>query len=78
VTGPKDVIGSNPIGALNDDLRLACLEALKMSRDACRDHALAHSWENSARQFIGNIKRIVPGEYDRSQFSSVIAATANG
>src|SRR5207244_10071637 len=54
VTGPKDVIANNPIGALNDDLRIACLDALKMSRQACRDYALANSWENSARQFIGN------------------------
>ena len=25
VTGPKDVIGDNPIGVLNEDLRVACL-----------------------------------------------------
>jgi len=25
VTGPRDVIGSAPVGALNDDLREACL-----------------------------------------------------
>jgi glycosyltransferase involved in cell wall biosynthesis len=78
VTGPKDVIGTHPIGALNDDLRNACLDALKMSRQACREYALAHSWENSARQFIGNIKRIVPGQSDRAPVHSAVAATANG
>ena len=78
VTGPKDVIANNPIGALNEDLRVACLDALKMSRQACRDYALAHSWENSARQFIGNIKRIVPGNAGRSPLHSAVAATANG
>ncbi len=78
VTGPKDVIADNPIGALNEDLRLACLDALKMSRQACRDYALAHSWENSARQFIGNIKRIVPGNAGRLPLPSAVAATANG
>ena len=78
VTGPKDVIGSNPIGALNEDLRVACLKALTMSRAACRDYALAHSWENSARQFVGNIKRIVPGNAGRSQLHSPVAATASG
>jgi glycosyltransferase involved in cell wall biosynthesis len=36
VTGPKDVIADNPIGALNEDLRTACLEALKASRETCR------------------------------------------
>ena len=78
VTGPKDVIGGNPIGALNEDLRVACFDALQMSREACRDYALAHSWENSARQFIGNIKRIVPGNTGRSPLHSAVAATANG
>ncbi len=78
VTGPKDVIANNPIGALNDDLRVACLDALKMSREACREYALAHSWENSARQFVANIKRIVPGHQDRAPLHSAIAATANG
>jgi glycosyltransferase involved in cell wall biosynthesis len=79
VTGPKDVIAGNPIGALNKDLRVACLEALKMSRQACREYALAHSWENSARQFVGNIKRIVPGHQDKtSVHSAAVAATANG
>ena len=78
VTGPKDVIGTNPVGALNADLRAACLEALTMSRQACRDHALAHSWENSARQFIANIKRIVPGHAGRSPLHSAVAAAANG
>src|SRR5882672_3571500 len=29
VTGPKDVVGNDPIGALNEDLRTACLEALQ-------------------------------------------------
>ena len=29
VTGPKDVIGTNPIGALNDDLGRACMDALR-------------------------------------------------
>ena len=78
VTGPKDVIGSDPIGALNDDLRVACLQALKMSRAACREYALAHSWENSARQFISNIRRIVPGNTGRSPLHSGVAATASG
>ena len=54
VTGPKDVIGDNPIGVLNEDLRAACMQALWISREACREFALRYSWENSARQFIGH------------------------
>ncbi len=55
VTGPLDVIADNPIGAIDNDLRAACLRALTMSRAACRDFALDRSWENSARQFVGNL-----------------------
>lgn len=55
VTGPRDVIADHPIGALDTDLRSACLRALSMSREACRAFALEHSWENSARQFLGNL-----------------------
>jgi glycosyltransferase involved in cell wall biosynthesis len=58
VTGPKDVVANNPIGALNEDLGEACLAALNVSREACRDFALGYSWENSARQFIGNLQDI--------------------
>ena len=58
VTGPKDVVGDNPIGVLNEDLRVACLEALQISRAACRAFALTHSWENSARQFIGHVEKV--------------------
>lgn len=57
VMGPKDVIGDSPVGVLHRDLRAACLAALGLSRKACRDFALARSWEQSARQFIGHVER---------------------
>ena len=60
VTGPLDVIADHPIGALDWDLRSACLRALTMSREACRNFALGRSWENSARQFIGNLAALQP------------------
>ena len=60
VTGPKDVIADHPIGALDADLRNACLRAVDMSRQACRNFALERSWENSARQFIGNLTALQP------------------
>ena len=62
VTGPKDVVGGHPVGVLNDDLRLAALDALKISRQACRAFALERSWENSARQFIGHVQKAAIGE----------------
>jgi glycosyltransferase involved in cell wall biosynthesis len=76
VTGPKDVIGTNPIGVLNDDLRAACLEALKISRNACRDFALTRSWETSARQFIGHMNGVAADNFERSRQRSAIPATS--
>jgi glycosyltransferase involved in cell wall biosynthesis len=58
VTGPKDVIGNNPVGVMSDDLRAACLAALHVSRGACRAFALTCSWEVSARQFIGHLRNV--------------------
>ena len=65
VTGPLDVIAGHPIGALDQDLGAACLRALTMSREACRSFALERSWENSARQFIGNLSVLQPGRAPR-------------
>jgi glycosyltransferase involved in cell wall biosynthesis len=65
VTGPLDVIADHPIGALSDDLRSACLKALGMSRQACRQFATERSWENSARQFIGNLSELQPSRSPR-------------
>jgi glycosyltransferase involved in cell wall biosynthesis len=55
VTGPRDVIASAPVGALNDDLRIACLSALHISAQACLAFAAEHTWEASARAFVENI-----------------------
>ena len=33
VTGPRDVIGDSKAGVLHEDLRIACLEALKLERE---------------------------------------------
>ena len=55
VTSPRDVVGDTPVGALDADLRAACLRALTLSRTACRDFALAMSWDAAARRFLVNI-----------------------
>jgi 1,2-diacylglycerol 3-alpha-glucosyltransferase/glucuronosyltransferase len=65
VTGPLDVIADHPIGVLDSDLRGACMRALTMSREACRNFALERSWENSARQFIGNLSVLQPSRTPR-------------
>ncbi|MBE9603801.1 glycosyltransferase family 1 protein [Acetobacteraceae bacterium H6797] len=51
VTGPKDVIGDQGVGALDEDLRAACLRALTMDRAHCRRYAEGWSWEECARRF---------------------------
>jgi len=56
VTGPRDVIGTAPVGSLHDDLQVACLAALTISPQACLAFAAKHSWEASARAFVENIK----------------------
>jgi glycosyltransferase involved in cell wall biosynthesis len=66
VTGPKDVIGGSPVGVLHEDLRVAAIEALRVSRQACRDFALSRSWENSARQFVGHVQNVAAGGYRHS------------
>ena len=60
VTGPLDVIADHPVGALDTDLRSACIRALGISSETCRSFALKRSWENSARQFIGNLTALQP------------------
>jgi glycosyltransferase involved in cell wall biosynthesis len=78
VTGPKDVIGGNPVGVLHEDLRVACLEALGISRDACRAFALSRSWEMSARQFIGHIQNVAVRAYRQSNAAIALPAAAQG
>ena len=76
VTGPRDVIGNNPIGVLNDDLRSACMQALWISRESCREFALRYSWENSARQFIAHARKVAAGAPDDSVAPSYVPETA--
>jgi glycosyltransferase involved in cell wall biosynthesis len=76
VTGPKDVVGDHPIGVLNEDLGVACREALKLSRDACRNFALGYSWENSARQFIGHARKVAAASMRDSDAAEPVTVTA--
>jgi glycosyltransferase involved in cell wall biosynthesis len=72
VTGPRDVIGNEPVGALNSDLRAACLSALTISPQACLEFAAKHTWEASARAFVDNMTdvRAVDPKIDAVQFRS--------
>jgi len=55
VTGPVDVIGTSPAGALDEDLRTACLRALEIPRSVARRHAERFSWEACTRQFLAHL-----------------------
>jgi glycosyltransferase involved in cell wall biosynthesis len=76
VTGPMDVIGDNPIGVLNEDLRVACMQALWISREACREFALRYSWENSARQFITHAHKVAVGRAREAEIAIPTTETA--
>ncbi len=58
VAATRDVVGTAPVAALDDDLRSACLTALTIPRTACRRYAETITWEESARCFIGNVVRM--------------------
>ena len=49
VQGPLDVM---PQGALDEDLRAACLRALAADRAACRRQAEARGWDAATRRFL--------------------------
>jgi glycosyltransferase involved in cell wall biosynthesis len=51
VSGPVDVIGEAPVGALDEDLHAACLRALGADRTACRAHAERFSWAACTARF---------------------------
>jgi glycosyltransferase involved in cell wall biosynthesis len=51
VAGPLDVIGSEPVGVLDEDLGRACQAVLAIPRERCRAFALRHDWPSCARLF---------------------------
>ncbi|MGI4978491.1 MAG: glycosyltransferase family 4 protein [Janthinobacterium lividum] len=53
VTGPRDILREGVTGALDEDLRAACLRALAADRGACRAYAERCSWQACAEQFLG-------------------------
>lgn len=55
VQGPLDVIGTAPVGALNEDLRTACLAAIQASREDARTYALNFSWASCTQQFLSHL-----------------------
>ena len=56
VTGPIDVLGENSAaGIMHPDLQVACMAALRLSRQDARAHAERFSWRAATEQFIGHL-----------------------
>jgi glycosyltransferase involved in cell wall biosynthesis len=55
VTGPLDVIDDPRAGALHEDLRTACLNALELKREDVAAHAKKFSWRAATEQFFGHL-----------------------
>jgi glycosyltransferase involved in cell wall biosynthesis len=63
--GPKDIIPGTDAGAINDDLRIATLEALKCDRAAARALAEKYSWRACAEEFMRNLEPLPKPEKQR-------------
>lgn len=55
VTGPIDVIDDPRAGALHDDLRTACLQAVKLRREDVAQYAKKFSWAAATEQFVSHL-----------------------
>lgn len=52
VSGPIDIIPGSKAGVVHDDLKTACLDALKLSREDARAHAETYSWDTVTDVFF--------------------------
>ncbi|HTN49727.1 MAG TPA: glycosyltransferase family 1 protein [Burkholderiaceae bacterium] len=52
VQGPVDVVGESSVAVLDEDLRKAALNALRIDRASCRAYAERHSWRAATVQFL--------------------------
>ncbi len=58
VAGPIDVIGQSGGGVMHEDLREACLQALKLPRKQARRRAEEFSWATATGQMLDALQRI--------------------
>jgi glycosyltransferase involved in cell wall biosynthesis len=63
VTGPIDVIEDPRAGSLDEDLRTACMNALRLRREDVAEYARRFSWAAATEQFLSHLHpRGVPAE----------------
>ena len=59
VTGPIDVVASEDVGMVNEDLHAACLSALKnKSAEKCIAYAKTFSWASMTRTFLQSHRKV--------------------
>jgi glycosyltransferase involved in cell wall biosynthesis len=63
--GPKDLIPGSNAGAINDDLKIACMDALAIDRAAARAYAERFSWRACAEEFRRNLQPLPKPEKKR-------------
>ena len=61
VPGPLDIVTVPGVGAIDEDLRAACLAAVTGDPAACRRHAENFTWERCAAQFLAALQPIPRG-----------------
>ena len=55
VDGPMEVLGDSRAGAMNEDLRDAWHDALKVKRHEARDRALQFNWSKASARFLSQL-----------------------
>jgi glycosyltransferase involved in cell wall biosynthesis len=55
VTGPMDVITSDKVGKLDQNLKKAIIDALQLDAQDCRNYALNYSWKKCTEQFFNHL-----------------------
>lgn len=63
--GPKDILPGTSAGIVNADLKVACLEALKLRREDARALAERYSWRACAEEFRRNLEPLPKPEKKR-------------
>ncbi|MCX7363151.1 MAG: glycosyltransferase family 1 protein [Alphaproteobacteria bacterium] len=58
VPGPLDVVTIPTVGAIDQDLRAACLRAIACAPEDCRKHAESFTWDRCAREFLDTLRAI--------------------
>jgi glycosyltransferase involved in cell wall biosynthesis len=77
VPGPLDIVTVPGVGAIDEDLRTACLAAIAGDPEACRRHAESFTWERCAQQFLAALQQIPRGVWQPLKRRAIPDAAAS-